>query len=102
MCHTRSAAFLYTLTLMSSVCNAQDPPKPEGNFAVGQKIHYPIPKGMDTPKYLQYAQPFQKGRLCGPNALYIFLQINGKTTVSYSDIVQSLKVSSIGTSLQDL
>jgi ABC-type bacteriocin/lantibiotic exporter with double-glycine peptidase domain len=98
----RSAAFLYVLTLMSNVCSAQDPPKLEGSVVPGQMIHFPISKGMDTPKYLQYAQPFQKGRLCGPNALYIFLKINGKTTVSYSDVVQSLKISSKGTSLQDL
>ena len=103
MRHIRSAAFLCALTLMSSVGNAQDPPKLEGkNFAVGQKIHFPIPKGMDTPQYLQYAQPFQRGRLCGPNALYIVMQLFGKTNVSYSDIVNNLKISSIGTSLQDL
>ena len=102
MRHIGFGTLLYCLALMSSVCSAQDPPNLEGNIVAGQKIDYPIPKGLDTPQYLQHAQPFQKGRLCGPNALYIILQLYGKRTVSYSDIVNNLKTSSLGASLQDL
>jgi ABC-type bacteriocin/lantibiotic exporter with double-glycine peptidase domain len=103
MRHIGSGALLYSLALMSSVCSAQDPPNLEGAVGVaGQKIEYLIPKGLDTPQSLQYTQPFQKGRLCGPNAVYIVLQLYGKRTVSYSDIVNNMKVSSLGASLQDL
>ena len=59
---------------------------------VGERFEYTVPPGLETPVHLQLELPFQKGPRCGPNAIYVVLQMVG-LECSYSDVLEAVPLS---------
>src|SRR3989442_841611 len=61
----------------------------------------PEAKADDLPWSLRLDQPWQSGKTCGPNALYVLLKVH-KKSIAYADLLERLAPPEEGNSLLEL
>ncbi len=71
------------------------------DIQVGDTFEYTVPPGLETPECLQFEMPFQRGPKCGPNAIFVILQIVG-VDCSYADVLEAVPTPEGGANLQEL
>jgi len=94
-----------TVTLLGGLVSTQEHPYKDNSYQdkakPGEPFEFAVPAGLETPSRYRLEVPFQEGPKCGPNALYVVLQILD-IRCSYSEVLKSIPVSKDGSSLFDL
>lgn len=105
--HARSGRLLVILALLSGPpvrAWSQDfrPPRAEdGRVSLGPSYKPAVPEGLTTPEHLRFESEYQAGPRCGPNSLYILLNLCRKA-VPYADVLARVPVGERGSNLDDL
>lgn len=68
---------------------------------IGKPVVIEVPEGLTTPERLRFDRPFQQGKRCGPNGVFVMLRLRG-IKANYDEVVAKAPLTDRGSDLESL